>query len=71
MAAMSLGLMLAAIGFWLVQQRPHASLRYLEQLTAAEAAEVIGISLEAFMKRHLRAIGRIRRLLVHSEDESP
>lgn len=38
-------------------------LRYLEQLSLSEAVEVLGISEEAFTKRHLRAIQRLRRLL--------
>lgn len=38
-------------------------LRYLEQLSLSEAVEVLGISEEAFTKRHMRAIQRLRRLL--------
>jgi RNA polymerase sigma-70 factor (ECF subfamily) len=38
-------------------------LRYLEQLTPREARAVLGIGEEAFAKRHLRAIQRLRRVL--------
>jgi RNA polymerase sigma-70 factor (ECF subfamily) len=38
-------------------------LRYLEQLSAAEATAVLGISEDAYMKRHFRAIARLRQLL--------
>jgi RNA polymerase sigma-70 factor (ECF subfamily) len=38
-------------------------LRYLEQLTPREARAVLGIGEEAFAKRHLRAINRLRRVL--------
>jgi RNA polymerase sigma-70 factor, ECF subfamily len=38
-------------------------LRYLEQLTVAEATAVLGITEEAYMKRHFRAIQRLRRNL--------
>jgi RNA polymerase sigma-70 factor (ECF subfamily) len=38
-------------------------LRYLEQLSVAEATAVLGISEEAYMKRHFRAIQRLRRNL--------
>jgi RNA polymerase sigma-70 factor (ECF subfamily) len=46
------------------------TLRYLEQLSAEESAQVIGINLDAFMKRHFRAIRRIRRLLDAAQEES-
>jgi RNA polymerase sigma-70 factor, ECF subfamily len=38
-------------------------LRYLEQLSPREARAVLGIGEEAFAKRHLRAITRLRRVL--------
>jgi RNA polymerase sigma-70 factor (ECF subfamily) len=38
-------------------------LRYLEQLSPREARIVLGIGEEAFAKRHLRAIQRLRRVL--------
>jgi RNA polymerase sigma-70 factor (ECF subfamily) len=38
-------------------------LRYLEQLSTAEATAVLGISEEAYMKRHFRAIARLRQML--------
>lgn len=38
-------------------------LRYLEQLSPKEGAAALGISESSFMKRHLRAIQRLRRLL--------
>lgn len=38
-------------------------LRYLEQLTVSEAVAALDISEHAFMKRHMRAIQRFRRLL--------
>jgi RNA polymerase sigma-70 factor (ECF subfamily) len=38
-------------------------LRYLEQLSVEEATAVLGISEEAYMKRHFRAIQRLRRNL--------
>jgi RNA polymerase sigma-70 factor (ECF subfamily) len=38
-------------------------LRYLEQLSPREGAAALGISESSFMKRHVRAIGRLRRLL--------
>jgi RNA polymerase sigma-70 factor (ECF subfamily) len=38
-------------------------LRYLEQLSPREARAVLGIGEEAFAKRHLRAIQRLRRVL--------
>ncbi len=41
-------------------------LRYLEQLSATECAEVLGISYEAYMKRHMRAVTRLRKLLESS-----
>jgi DNA-directed RNA polymerase specialized sigma24 family protein len=42
-------------------------LRYLEQLTPREARAVLGIGEEAFAKRHLRAIQRLRRVLQGEE----
>jgi RNA polymerase sigma-70 factor (ECF subfamily) len=42
-------------------------LRHLEQLSTAEAAEVLGVSPAAFKTRHFRAIRRLHRLL----EESP
>lgn len=39
------------------------SMRYLEQLSVPEATSVLGISNDAFMKRHWRAMQRIRPLL--------
>jgi RNA polymerase sigma-70 factor (ECF subfamily) len=38
-------------------------LRYLEQLSTAEATAVLGISEDAYMKRHFRAIARLRQML--------
>jgi RNA polymerase sigma-70 factor (ECF subfamily) len=38
---------------------------YLEQLSAAEAGDVLGISEKAATMRHLRALDRLRRLLNH------
>lgn len=43
-------------------------LRYLEQLSAAEARAILGISEEAFSKRHLRAIQRLRRALTGPQE---
>ena len=45
-------------------------LRYLEQLSALEASQVLGITEGAFTKRHLRAIQRIRRVLGNSSEDS-
>jgi RNA polymerase sigma-70 factor, ECF subfamily len=42
--------------------------RYLEQHAPREAAAALGIGQAAFMKRHLRAIQRLRRRLDHNED---
>jgi RNA polymerase sigma-70 factor (ECF subfamily) len=38
-------------------------LRYLEQLPPRDAVAVLGISEDAYMKRHLRALARLRTLL--------
>jgi RNA polymerase sigma-70 factor (ECF subfamily) len=38
-------------------------LRYLEQMTTAEAVATLGISEEAFLKRQMRAITRLRKML--------
>ena len=38
-------------------------LRYLERLSAKEASEALGISENAFTKRHIRAIKRLRQYL--------
>ena len=38
-------------------------LRYLEQLSPREGAAALGISETSFMKRHVRAIQRLRRIL--------
>lgn len=38
-------------------------LRYLEQLSASECAEVLEISYDTYMKRHMRAVVRLRELL--------
>ena len=38
-------------------------LRYLEQLSPSECGQVLGICHEAFKKRHLRAVQRLRNLL--------
>jgi RNA polymerase sigma-70 factor (ECF subfamily) len=46
-------------------------LRHLEQLSTAEAAQVIGITEAALMKRHLRAVQRIRHLLDRPREDSP
>ena len=45
-------------------------LRYLEQLSTAEAIQVIGITEAAFVKRHVRAIKRLRQLLDREPEES-
>lgn len=42
-------------------------LRYLEQLPASECAEVLGVSYGTYTKRHLRAVGRLRKILVNAE----
>ena len=60
----------AALDAMPLKDRQVLILRYLEQLSAAEASQVIGITEEAFMKRHFRAIQRIRRLLDGSSEES-
>ena len=39
------------------------ALRHFEQLTNAEAAEVLGIQAQAAAKRHLRALQRLREML--------
>ncbi|MDZ4784232.1 MAG: sigma-70 family RNA polymerase sigma factor [Planctomycetia bacterium] len=39
------------------------SMRYLEQLTVDEATAVLGISTDTFMKRHWRAMQRLRPFL--------
>jgi RNA polymerase sigma-70 factor (ECF subfamily) len=46
-----------------VRQRQVLVLRYLEQLSVSEVAEVLGITEAACMKRHVRAIQRLRTLL--------
>ncbi len=38
-------------------------LRYLEQLPPSECAEVLGVSHETYVKRHMRAVRRLRQLL--------
>jgi RNA polymerase sigma-70 factor (ECF subfamily) len=43
-------------------------LRYLEQVSAAEARMILGIGEEAFSKRHLRAMQRLRRALEQKDD---
>ena len=60
----------AALDAMPLKDRQVLILRYLEQLSAAEASQVIGITEEAFMKRHFRAIQRIRRLLDGSSEDS-
>jgi RNA polymerase sigma-70 factor (ECF subfamily) len=39
------------------------TLRYLEELSSAEAAAVLGISGDALLKRQVRALKRLRGLL--------
>jgi len=39
------------------------ALRHFEQLTSAEAAQVLGIQQRAAAKRYLRALGRLRKIL--------
>ena len=39
------------------------ALRYLEQLSTKEAAEILNISVNAFAQRHVRALKRVRRLI--------
>ena len=43
--------------------REVVALRHYEQLTSAEAAQVLGIQERAASKRYLRALGRLRELL--------
>jgi RNA polymerase sigma-70 factor (ECF subfamily) len=43
-------------------------LRYLEQLPAAEVRAILEIGEEAYAKRHLRAMQRLRRALEQQED---
>jgi len=42
-------------------------LRYLEQTTNKEAAAILGISENAFAKRHVRALRNVRQLIEASE----
>src|SRR4051812_405648 len=44
-------------------------LRHLEQLSTAEVAAVLGISVGAVMTRHTRALERLRNLLDHEDRE--
>jgi RNA polymerase sigma-70 factor, ECF subfamily len=53
----------AALAELSVTDRELLVLRYLEQLSPREARIVLGIGEEAFAKRHLRAIQRLRRVL--------
>jgi RNA polymerase sigma-70 factor (ECF subfamily) len=53
----------AALGKLPTRDREVLVLRYLEQLTVAEATAVLEISEETYMKRHFRAIQRLRRNL--------
>lgn len=46
-------------------------LRYLEQLSTADTAAVLEITLSAAKLRHLRALERLRRLMGHSPEDSP
>jgi RNA polymerase sigma-70 factor (ECF subfamily) len=46
-----------------VNDRELLILRYLEQLSPHHCAEVLGISHSAFLKRHLRAVRRLRLVL--------
>ena len=46
-------------------------LRYLEGLTTAETASVLGLSLGAVKSRHMRAIVRLRALLDDLDGEVP
>jgi RNA polymerase sigma-70 factor (ECF subfamily) len=39
------------------------ALRHFEQLTSAEAAQVLGIQERAAAKRYLRAVGRLKEIL--------
>jgi RNA polymerase sigma-70 factor (ECF subfamily) len=41
------------------------ALRHFEQLTTAEAARVLGISDAAAGKRYVRALERLREMLLH------
>jgi RNA polymerase sigma-70 factor (ECF subfamily) len=52
------------------KDRAVLELRHLEQLSVAETAAVIGISLGAVKTRHLRALRRLRDLLGIEEDNS-
>ncbi len=45
-------------------------LRYLEQLSPGECAEVLEVSHEAYVKRHMRAVQRLRKLLESASGES-
>jgi RNA polymerase sigma-70 factor (ECF subfamily) len=50
----------AALGRLGPRDREVIILRHLEQLSTAEAAEVLGITEAAVKKRHLRALERLR-----------
>ncbi|MEM9657546.1 MAG: sigma-70 family RNA polymerase sigma factor [Planctomycetota bacterium] len=59
----AIALVQAAIEQLSAVDREVLALRYLEQLSAGDAASVLGISKNAFAQRHLRALRRIRSLL--------
>jgi RNA polymerase sigma-70 factor (ECF subfamily) len=44
-------------------------LRYVEQLSSRETAAILGISEDAGIKRHVRALTRLRALLVEGGEE--
>ena len=53
-----------AIGEMSAGDREVIALRHFEQLTSAEAAQVLGIEERAAAKRYLRALERLREALV-------
>ena len=50
--------------------REALALRHFEQLTTAEAAQVLGISPAAAGKRYLRALERLREILTQGTDRA-
>jgi RNA polymerase sigma-70 factor (ECF subfamily) len=59
----------AALRLLAPADREVLELRHLEQLSAAEAAAVLGISTAAAQSRHLRAVQRLRALLEGPAEE--
>jgi RNA polymerase sigma-70 factor (ECF subfamily) len=60
----------AALGQLAERDREVLVLRYLEQLSTAETAAVLGITTGAVKVRHLRALERLRRLLADDLSEN-